>query len=388
MRSTKKLKQYAKDTLSQHWVGVTVMMWLWEAVFLAPAVMAHLEIQQGRTASLVYLLVVAVAAGPFTYLMYRFFFRMINLGIEHSDNHLLRVAGVYMRSVIGLAAAAVVLVVTTFVIDTAVRWIPVGMKMLDIPLEWPKLALIQSLWTEPLWWPVAVIMSAFVPLCLSQAWLVWIDEPQTSIVDGFKRSWTMMKGRWGDYFNTMTDFNVILIVVIAAAVLLVWYLEGSLKQWLGLDVELWTYAVAIGLAMGPFLAYLYVFLVAYYIDLKVEVGQIQASEDAKTVSEWKEEPRRSTQEIAASLAESIARKQAALASGRPVREAEAVASVPASTAVPEVAPVVSASAQEEEEMTGAPDSVMTVREAAPAESEPILPRAGTSKRETMDEFMS
>ncbi len=383
MRSTKKLKQYAKDTLSSRWIGVTAVVWLWEAIFLVPAVLAHLEQQRGESVSWFYLLVIVVAAGPLTYLMYRFFFRIINLGIEHSSNHLVRVAGVYVRSAIGLAAAVVVLFLATFVIDTAARWIPVGLKMLDIPLQWPKLALMQSLWRQPLWWPLTVVLSAFVPLSLSQAWLVWIDEPQTSIADGFKRSWVMMKGRWGDYFNTMTSFNCVLVVVVMVAVLLVWYAEKTLKTMFGLDVGLWTYAVAIGITAGPFLAYLYVFLVAYYIDLKVEVGQIQASEQLKTVSEWKEEPRRTTQEIAASLAESIARKQAALASGRPVREAETQANMPVNAVTPEV----NSSTSMEAETAGAPASVMTVRETSP-ESEPILPRSGASTRETMDEFMS
>ena len=95
MRSNDKLKHYAKSVFEEKWITVTALVWAWEAVFAVPAVLATLEPAGG--ASVGYLALILLVAGPLTYLLYRYFFRQVNYTIINSDNLPMRIVTIYAR---------------------------------------------------------------------------------------------------------------------------------------------------------------------------------------------------------------------------------------------------------------------------------------------------
>ena len=67
MRSNDKLKTYVKSAYEDKWITVTALVWVWEAVFAVPAVLATLESAGGAFVG--YIILILLAAGPLTYLL-------------------------------------------------------------------------------------------------------------------------------------------------------------------------------------------------------------------------------------------------------------------------------------------------------------------------------
>ncbi len=310
MRSPGHIQTYTRRTLEEIRVDVTGRVWLWEACFLVPAVLAIYDVEIFPGSSALYGWGALLAAGPVTYLLWRHFYRLVNYTVIHSARRLLRIGAVLARFAVGLVTAVAVAWAATWALDVICRWAPVGLHYLGAELPQLDLGWHKTVLTHPAWWVWLALLAAVVPFGLSQVYFILIDDPHIGMMEAFRQSWTLMKGYRRRLWELLSSYAL----QIAGAVILGWLLTDFSKSFLrynlGVKFAPWMYSVGIAVCLAPVLAYLGVSLMCFFLDLLGDQQHSKKLEVALGSANWVEErPRRTREQIQADLVESMRRRQ-------------------------------------------------------------------------------
>lgn len=310
MRSPGKIKIYSRGALQESWISASVVVWLWEAAFLVPGILAFLRVELIPGTMWLYSLIALGLAGPTTYLVYRYFYRMVNYVIINSDNFLMRVVTVLLRSVLGLVAAVAFIWLVTLLIDWCCFWVPVILRYIGAELPQLDLRWHEQVWTVQTWWWWAVLLSAMLPVYCSQVWLVLIDDPHADLINAFKYSFNLMRGHVGELCGLITSFWMSWLLAIAAGVGLTQYARSFFQFTLGVKIVGWMYGVGIAITAAPVIAYLLTSLACFFLDLKEDDEREKHPLPKSATAEWVDDkPARTREQIQADLLATMQRRQ-------------------------------------------------------------------------------
>ncbi|MBQ6450044.1 hypothetical protein IJJ08_04065 [bacterium] len=351
MRSNDKLKTYVKSAYEDKWITVTALVWVWEAVFAVPAVLATLESAGGAFVG--YIILILLAAGPLTYLLYRYFFRHVSYTIVNSDNLAARVLAIYARSLVGILAGALCLWLGAWLIDILTSWGPqllryVGAQLPQFDLRWHTKVL-----STPMVWPFLVILSGVLPLYASPVWTLLIDDPHLSLTGAFQASFVLMRGHIKDMCRVLASFWLWLLAGVSVGIGLVMYAKRSLDFYFDLQLQPWMYSVGILIGIAPLVAYSWTVLIVFFGDLQADRQhrEVIAKLEVPTAQLPPEPKHRSREQIEADLLDSMKRRQegnnqeSSAPKAADKRAAKSMLQMPLLQARP-VAPMVSAERQQ------------------------------------------